>query len=83
MISLNSESFAGHACVRLENDALSLWATTSIGPRILGLALRGGENLFAEIPGVTLDCPGAGEYHFYGGHRLWAAPEDPPPRISR
>jgi hypothetical protein len=78
MISRSTETYAGQACIRLENDSLSLWATTSVGPRILGLALRGGENLFAELPEVTLECPGVGAYHFYGGHRLWSAPEDPP-----
>jgi hypothetical protein len=77
MVSLSRESFAGLDCVRLENDSLSLWATTGVGPRILGLALHGEENLFAVLPGITLDCPGVGAYHFYGGHRLWYAPEDP------
>jgi hypothetical protein len=73
----SSESFAGQDCVKLENDSLSVLATTSVGPRILGLALHGEENLFAVLPGVTLDCPGIGSYHLYGGHRLWYAPEDP------
>jgi hypothetical protein len=36
-----------------------------------------GSNLFAEIPDLTLDCPGEGKFHFYGGHRLWYAPEIP------
>lgn len=77
MFAQSSESFAGQDCIKLENDSLSLWATTSVGPRILGLALHGEENLFAVLPGVTLDCPGIGSYHLYGGHRLWYAPEDP------
>lgn len=77
MFARSSESFAGQDCVRLENDSLSLWATTFMGPRILGLALHGEENLFAVLPGVTLDYPGVGSYHLYGGHRLWYAPEDP------
>jgi hypothetical protein len=69
--------FAGYDCVKLENDALTLWVTESIGPRIIGLALQGGDNLFAELPDVTLDWPAGGTFFFRGGHRLWYAPEDP------
>lgn len=78
MIKRTTTSFAGYDCVRVENGTLALWVTTSVGPRILGLALHGGENLFAELPGVTLPFPGAGEYALRGGHRLWYAPEFPP-----
>jgi len=70
--------FAGYDCVKLENDALALWVTQSVGPRVIGLALPGGDNLFAELPGVTIPCPGAGDYSLRGGHRLWYAPEHPP-----
>jgi len=73
----SSTDFAGYDCVKLENDALSLWVTRSVGPRIIGLALPGGANLFAEVPDVTLPCPGSGTFSFRGGHRLWHAPEDP------
>jgi hypothetical protein len=69
--------FAGYDCVRLENEALALWITRSVGPRIIGLALPGGANLFAELPDDTVECPGAGAFSFRGGHRLWYAPEDP------
>jgi hypothetical protein len=67
--------FLGLDCVRLENNALSLLVTRSVGPRIIALYLPDGSNLFAEVPDRTVECPGAGEYHFYGGHRLWHAPE--------
>jgi len=70
--------FAGYDCLRLENDALALWITQSVGPRIIGLALQGGDNLFASLPGITIPCPGKGDYQLRGGHRLWYAPEDPP-----
>lgn len=69
--------FSGLACVKLENDALALWVTESLGPRIIGLALQGEANLFAQLPDVTLDCPGVGPFSLRGGHRLWYAPEDP------
>ncbi|MCE9583469.1 MAG: DUF4380 domain-containing protein [Planctomycetes bacterium] len=69
--------FLGLPCVELKNEALSMLITTTVGPRILSLRIRGGENLFAEVPDMTLDCPGAGKFHFWGGHRFWVAPEVP------
>jgi hypothetical protein len=69
--------YAGYDCIKLENDALALWVTQSVGPRIIGLAWQGGVNLFAELPDETVDCPGVGAFSFRGGHRLWHAPEDP------
>lgn len=77
MVTQTETRFAGYDCVRLENEALAVWLTRSVGPRIIGLALRGGDNLFAEVPDITLDCPGVGDYRLRGGHRLWYAPEDP------
>jgi hypothetical protein len=77
MVSIVQQDFAGQVCLRLANESLSLWATTGVGPRILGLAPTGGENLFSQVPDLALDCPGKGAYHFHGGHRLWYAPEDP------
>jgi hypothetical protein len=77
MVTCTSGRIAGYDCVKLENKALALWVTQSLGPRIIGLALPDGANLFAEIPDVTFDCPGRGAYSPRGGHRLWYAPEDP------
>jgi len=77
MVTRTETHFAGHECVKLENGALGLWLTRSVGPRILGLALRGGENLFAVLSDDSVECPGAGMFSFRGGHRLWYAPEDP------
>jgi hypothetical protein len=51
--------------------------TTSVGPRILGLVRPDGRNALAEVPDATLRCPGSGPFRLRGGHRLWAAPEDP------
>ncbi len=75
-ISTNS-IFAGYECTNMENEALSLWVTEQVGPRIIGLALTGGENIFAQLPGAEIDCPGAGKYKLRGGHRIWQAPENP------
>jgi hypothetical protein len=62
----------------LGNEALALWVTRSVGPRIIGLALPGGGNLLAELPDEVAALPGGGTYRFYGGHRLWYGPEEMP-----
>jgi hypothetical protein len=73
---MKTEKFLGQDCIPLENGILKLLVTQSVGPRILSLGFVKGENLLAELPDLALDCPGSGTFHFYGGHRLWHAPED-------
>lgn len=75
MFKLKEAYFHDLDSVRLENESLSLLVTRSIGPRILELRFQGGENLMAVVPDATLDCPGVGKLHLWGGHRLWHAPE--------
>lgn len=69
-------NFMGHECVSLENESIRLLLSRSIGPRILSLSFMGGKNLLAELPDFVTECPGVGPFHFYGGHRLWHAPEE-------
>jgi hypothetical protein len=65
-------------CVVLRNSTVELLVTQSVGPRILYLGFRDQPNLFAELPQLTLDCPGTEEkFYAYGGHRLWHAPQMP------
>ncbi len=65
-------------CVRLKNDTLELLVTQSAGPRLIRLGFGGEENLLAELPDITLDCPGLAEkMRILGGHRLWHAPQVP------
>ena len=73
---MDTVNFLGQECCVLESDTLKLLVTRSVGPRILSLQFRGSENLFAELPDFVTECPGSGTFHFYGGHRLWHAPED-------
>lgn len=47
------------------------------GPRIIGLRMLDGENVFAELPGLEIERPGGSPFRFLGGHRLWLAPEIP------
>jgi hypothetical protein len=74
---MQEREFLGQDCAALENRFLSLLVTRSVGPRIIALFTSEGENIFAEVPDFTLDCPGHGLFHLYGGHRLWIAPEEP------
>lgn len=72
---LEKVKFFDVACVSLKNEALELWVTQSVGPRLIHLSLSGAGNILAELPEATLDCPGAGQLKLWGGHRLWHAPE--------
>ncbi|HUG34851.1 MAG TPA: hypothetical protein VMJ90_08780 [Anaerolineales bacterium] len=69
--------FFGRKTVILENEFFRIECLADAGPRIVRLIpVWTGENLFAELPNATTKSP-HGEYHFYGGHRLWRAPESP------
>lgn len=65
--------------VRLANERAELLLSTSFGPRIVRYALAGGENALAEISpaGQAKPTPFGDDWHIYGGHRLWHAPEHP------
>jgi hypothetical protein len=74
---MKTVDFLGQNCVELSNGTLSILVTKSVGPRVIAMKIEDGENIFAELPDATLDYPGEGDFHLYGGHRLWHAPEDP------
>jgi len=74
---MKTEKIFGHECYMLDNQMLKLLVTRSVGPRILSLGFVEAENIFAELPDFVIECPGSGTFHFYGGHRLWHAPEEP------
>ncbi len=70
------EMFGWKNCFKLSSGELEIVATADVGPRIIYFGKKGGRNLlkiFEDEAGRT----GDEEYHFYGGHRVWAAPEDP------
>lgn len=50
---------------------------TDFGPRVTSLRVDEGPEQFVDLgPAVALEHEG-GSYQFRGGHRLWAAPEEP------
>jgi len=75
-VRLETTSFEGHDCVRLLDGGVTVTVTTSVGPRVLGLT-AGERNIMAVLPGMGLERPDGGRFPFFGGHRLWAAPEIP------
>jgi hypothetical protein len=67
--------FHGHKAVVLENEHFRLECLAQAGPRVVRLIPHWtGENLFAELPNFSKKTS-VGEYQFFGGHRLWYAPE--------
>lgn len=61
-------------CIRVSNGEIEIVATTDVGPRIIRVGFVGGQNLFKNYADV-LGRTGDAEWHNYGGHRLWHAPE--------
>ncbi len=64
-------------CARLSNGEAEVVVTTDVGPRIIGYALVGGENVLGLHPEAKVETA-LGEFKPYGGHRLWIAPENMP-----
>ena len=63
--------------IRIANDEVEVVVATEFGPRVIAYAKSGGQNVLGEISPQKQSHPtGFGEnWHVYGGHRLWYAPE--------
>mgnify|MGYP001141091728 CR=1 FL=1 len=70
-------SFHGQPARRLTSEFLTVDVLENAGPRIVRLSLHASPNLFAELPEVAVPTE-LGDYHLWGGHRLWHAPEAMP-----
>ena len=71
-------TFAGIPdCLKLSADGIELFVTTTFGPRIIGAGFAGGQNFMRVFPeDIANNTPD--EFHLYGGHRFWTAPEEYP-----
>lgn len=79
------ESYKNYGrCLKLENGTLEILITIDVGPRIIYFGAVGGENMFFNDEKQERVTKGAimervfgkgAEYHFYGGHRMWLAPQ--------
>jgi len=65
-------------CYRLANGAVEVVVTTDIGPRVICYRFVGGENILGELGPDAVVKTEAGEWHPWGGHRLWHSPEIKP-----
>ena len=63
-------------CFAIKSGPVEVIATADIGPRIVFFGVAGGQNLLKIFEGQA-GRTGDENYLFYGGHRVWAAPEDP------
>lgn len=62
-------------CYRITHDDIEIIVTSDVGPRIIRFGAVGGENELKEFSD-QLGTKGGNTWRSYGGHRLWAAPED-------
>lgn len=62
-------------CARFVAGGVEALVTLEVGPRIIRYGRIGGPNMMVEYP-AQMGRSGDAEYHSYGGHRLWTAPED-------
>ncbi|HEY1169726.1 MAG TPA: hypothetical protein VGH19_00020 [Verrucomicrobiae bacterium] len=75
-VTMEKVNFGGWPnCIRLSNKNIEMVATTDVGPRILRLAVPGGDNVFKIWPDQA-GAKGGDQWRIYGGHRFWHAPED-------
>ncbi len=70
--------YYGYPVRRIENKFMQVDFLSEAGPRLVRLLVKGSnENLLAEVPNLVQTTP-FGDYHFFGGHRLWHSPEGMP-----
>jgi hypothetical protein len=75
MVNISQVEFHGWPnCYQFTNGQVSLIVTADIGPRIVFWGFDGGANEVVLFPD-DLGKVGGEQYRFYGGHRLWHAPE--------
>jgi hypothetical protein len=74
MIKIEHGESMGLACDWISNGQIRVAVTTERGPRAIFLGWQDGNNIFAELPDVTIPSAN-GPYYLLGGHRLWHAPE--------
>jgi hypothetical protein len=74
---IEKKIFEGITSLAISNGEAELVVTTDVGPRLLSYHLRKGENILGLWPDIA-QANDLGTWKPYGGHRLWAAPEEMP-----
>lgn len=62
-------------CYKMSNGTVDVLVTLDLGPRVIFYGFTGGENNLAELGPDSVVKTELGEWHPWGGHRLWHAPE--------
>ena len=74
---INEIDHLGLNCLELKNEDARLVIPIAFGPRVLSYGLDEGENVFGWHPQAAVQTE-LGTWRPYGGHRVWAAPENMP-----
>lgn len=74
-------SHYGRCCV-ISNGKVEVYVTLDVGPRIIRYGFAGGENMLGELSPDAVEKTVLGDWHPWGGHRLWHAPEVKPRTYS-
>jgi hypothetical protein len=76
MIKIEKIKYNGwNHCIHMQNDYISLIATTDVGPRIIYCSSTMEDcNLFHQREGQQ-GLTNSNEWLIYGGHRLWTSPQ--------
>lgn len=69
-------------CHRLSDETIELIITGDVGPRIIHFSFIDGDNVLKQFE-ADAGRTGGDTYRFYGGHRLWHAPESIPRTYQR
>jgi len=62
--------------VKIVCNDIEMIVTLEVGPRVIFYGFAGGPNMFA-VHSKDAGHVGGTDFHSYGGHRLWIAPEEP------
>ena len=73
MLKTREIDFLDSNCLEIRFDNVTLIVSLNFGPRILSVTYQQSENLLYVSDETPKD---PSEFYFYGGHRLWRAPED-------
>jgi len=74
-VVIDEIDFTGwRGCVRVSNGLIEAVAPVAIGPRIMRFGFVGRPNEFRVFEHQA-GMAGGSDWHIYGGHRLWRAPE--------
>jgi hypothetical protein len=76
-LRVEATEFRGVAAVELSHGDAAAVVTTAFGPRVASFTSGDRPNLLAWLPDAGIELAGKGTFSFYGGHRVWTAPEVP------